>query len=336
MHLLQKRLVLMSNNTFGFDKIYRPAIWQEVRGNAAAVKQLQQELNDPQGQHVFLVTGPSGCGKTTLTRIAADHLGCNNIMNLTEYNAVTMGGIDMVREIEQLVRTNAMGNRCWFIDEAHELTAKAQEAFLKLLEECPKNDYFFFGTTDPQGFKPTFMRRVTKIIVKPLLDRELSDLLEEVSDDEGLTIADAVLEKIVELAGGSPAIALNMLQSISKLDEELALERLSDESSVATMNADSKEMGELITSIFWPRGVVKTSEVMKLVATIKKDGKETPEGIRCALVGIAGNNLIAGGKGSNCNIDVIDNLLDATPFYHKATAWAALALKLHDILEPED
>jgi DNA polymerase III gamma/tau subunit len=323
--------------TFGYDKMYRPGTWEEVLGNAAAVKQLQNELDDPQGQHVFLVTGPSGCGKTTLTRIAAKHLGCDNVMNLIEMNAVTNGGIDDVRVMERDVRTKPFGNRCWFIDEAHELTPKAQEAFLKLLEDgCPATDYFFFGTTDISKFKKTFMRRVTKIIVKPLNEMEITDLLEEVIDSEGLETADAVIEKIVELAEGSPAIALNLLQSISKLDETLALERLNDEGAVATMAADSKDMGTLIKSIFWPGGTVKESEIFALLGTMKKEETASPEGIRCKLVSTAANNILAGGKGSNCNLDVLDHLIDGSLFYNKSTAWGTLVLKISNILEPEE
>lgn len=322
-------------DTFGFDKMYRPDTWDEVRGNKAAVQQLQNELNDPQGQHVFLVTGPSGCGKTTLTRIAAKHLGCDSIMNLTEYNAATNGGIDVVREIELSVRTKPFGNRCWFIDEAHEITGKAQEAFLKLLEDCPKNDYFFFGTTDISKFKKTFMRRVTKIIVKPLVEMEITDLIEEVVDDEGLETADTVIEKIVEIAEGSPAIGLNLLQSVSKLEETLALERLNDEGTVAAMAADSKDMGKLIKDIFWPGGTVKESEIMALLGKMKKEESVSPEGIRCTLVNTATNNMFAGGKGSNCNLDVLDHLVDGSLFYNKSTAWGALVVKISNILEPE-
>jgi len=316
-------------DSFGYHKMFRPDDWREIRGNQAAAESFRQLLDKKDGPRVYLITGPSGCGKTTMARIAANHLECSG-MNLNEYNAAKDRGIDLVRHIEEEVRFAVQGVRCWLLDEAHRLTTQAQEAFLKTLEDGPSTDYFFICTTNPEVFKLTFLRRCTKIIIKPLDDRDVADLLEEIVDEERLDVSDEVVDRIVDVAQGSPAIALSALQTIADLSEKLALEKLKDDSNLAVLDTQSKEMGELIKTVFW--GKTSISAVMKIIATMKKGDKENPESIRLALVNCAGNNLLAGGKNvTERSLEVLDHLCDGTSFYNKSQAWATLVYKLHEV-----
>src|SRR5690606_3369465 len=106
--------------------------------------------------HAMLFTGPSGCGKTTLARILRVKLRCSD-NDFQEINAADFRGIDSIRSMRQQVGAAPLGgdSRIWLIDEAHSMTADAQNAFLKLLEDTPRHVYFFLATTDPQKLKKT-------------------------------------------------------------------------------------------------------------------------------------------------------------------------------------
>ncbi len=207
---------------------YRPTNLSEVKGNATLVATLEGMLEKVETcPHTFLLFGPTGCGKTTIARIIADRLGCVG----SDYKEVDVGdlrGVDTIREIVRNSQYKAMEGprRVWVIDECHEMTNVAQNAFLKTLEDTPPHVYFILCTTDPQKLLPTLKGRCIQLQVKPLTDQQMLGLLQRIVKKEGQLkkVPEEVYEQIIESSQGLPRNALQILEQVLSVPEEDRLE----------------------------------------------------------------------------------------------------------------
>lgn len=207
----------MSNELY---REYRPTLFKQVVGQDAAVKTLQALLKSQKLPHCLLFTGPSGCGKTTLARILKTKLDCHD-RDFAEINAADDKGIDMVRFIKSKINLAPMKTcRIYLIDEAHQLTAPAQDAFLKTLEDTPSWAYIFICTTDPHKLKATIKTRSTEIKCRALTHDELVEVITSIAGKREKKIAEEVAERIIELAEGSARKALVLLHQIIDLPDE--------------------------------------------------------------------------------------------------------------------
>lgn len=200
-------------------KKYRPRTFEEMVGNTSAIKSMQKELEN--GSHVFLLTGASGTGKTTLARIVAGMVGATD-MSIHELNSSNNRGIDSARDImEEMQYTPITGeSTVYILDECHQITATAQNSFLKALEDTPAHVYFFLCTTDPQKLIAPLKTRCSIINLSPLTDKEMQFLIKRTARAEKLTVSADVVKLIVSIAEGSSRKALKELQKVLYLDDE--------------------------------------------------------------------------------------------------------------------
>jgi len=254
--------------------LYRPQELDEVAGNKGAVATieslLERDLKDI--PHSWLFSGASGCGKTTLARIVADKLGCADI-DFYEYNSSSMRGIDSIREIEQKCKLSPMGGKVkvYLLDEVHQLTSAAQDASLKILEDAPKNVFFFLATTNPEKLKKAMRTRCTDIAVKSLNSREIMGLLKEIVEAEEKEVDIEVIKRISMSCDGSPREAVKMLDMvIDTAEKDLALE------VIENTHASEASVIELC------RSLVK-GDAWKNVAKILDNLEAEPEQTRRAI-----------------------------------------------------
>ena len=200
---------------------HRPKDFSEFVGNAPIVKSVKTLLEKGDVPHSWLFTGNSGGGKTTLARIIAKAIGAKK-PGIYEINTADLRGIDGIREIAERVNYRAPGSpvSVFVLDECHQLTKEAQNALLKILEDTPKHAYFILCTTDPQKLIGTIRTRCTEFKLKPLPDEEIGKLLISIVDKEKISWGDEKLEEdilheVIEACGGSPRLALNMLEKVS-------------------------------------------------------------------------------------------------------------------------
>jgi len=207
----------------------RPGKLKDVVGNKSTVKSLQAILKKPDSKrpHAFLFSGPSGCGKTTLARILVSEFGCVK-ESIIEMNAANTRGIDSIRQVIQEASMTSVfaGAKAYIFDESHQITKTAQEALLKVIEDCPKDCYFIFCTTEPQNIIKTIRNRCAEYTVSKLNRREIKELVEKAISLLDIPISDDLIEAICLTSKGSPRATLVSLEKIIGLDEEEALELL--------------------------------------------------------------------------------------------------------------
>lgn len=288
---------------------YRPTDFDQFYGNSQAIAALSAKLSRDSCPHTFLITGPSGCGKTTVARIIATVLGAleegedaENSLDYRELNTADFRGIDTARSIISSMRLSTVSKKCkvYFMDECHQISKDAQEALLKALEDTPDHVYFIFATTDPQKLKNTFRRRCSKVVLTAVQKQELIDLMQGIIEAEEKSIPEEVLEDIVDVAEGSPGIALGLLDDVIDLSEDEMLDEIQKRKETTTAAIDLC------------RALIKKSKwgtISKILREIKET--EKPEDVRRAVMGYCTSIII---KGDNPRAYIV---LDSfrEPFY---------------------
>lgn len=266
-------------------KKYRPRKFKQVRGQNAAITVLAKMVEQERVPHTILFTGPSGTGKTTLARILRVALGCADI-DFFEVNCSNYNGIQTIRDIERHMSKAPIKGKCrvWYLDECERLTTDAQKAALKMLEDTPSHVYFMLATTDSTKIIKAIKTRATEVNLKPLTNDVMEQLLNYVLRKEEEEITETVMEKIVDVSGGSARQALVLLEQVCVLeDEDEQLE------IIVPPKADAQAI-EIV------RCLMNAKTPWKKVADLLKEVEGEPEGIRRLILSYARTLLLSGNK----------------------------------------
>ncbi len=258
---------------------YRPSTLDGILGNDLAVKSVKSEVQA--GHHVFLFTGSAGCGKTTLARAIAAEVGGNEL-TIHELNSSENRGIDTVRDIMDEIRYRpADGNSVYILDEYHMQTNAAQQAALKMFEECPEWCYFFICTTEPGKVIDAIKTRCSRIELKPLDHDTMFKLLRRVAHNEGVTVSLDVLHKVADLSEGSSRKALKTLGQVLYLENDEERMKYLEQNSFSDENED---IYKLCQSLFKQEG---WKAYMECLEKAKDDVKANPESVRFLIMSYA-------------------------------------------------
>lgn len=306
-----------------FYKRHRPKKFSDVLGQGGAVKILEDMVRKKKVPHAILMSGPSGVGKTTIARILANKLGASE-WDTQEINSANFRGIDTPRDIAKSMVMAPVGGKCraWILDEFHQSSSQAQEAFLKILEDTPKHVYFMICTTAPGKLISAVKSRTTEIKLSAVPEKDLTDLVKKVAKSEGVNLSQDVLEKLVENAEGSARKALVSLEEISHLEAE-------EEQLNYLGNVDTKSQAFNLLECFFKKK--PWNEVAKVLRTCDQE----PEGIRQMLLASARTMMVGkdGRAPSNPALGYKIVLAFGDPIYDGKTAGQAkLAANCYEVL----
>ena len=214
---------------------YRPILFDQVIGQDPIIKTLKNQIKNNNIAHAYMFCGTRGTGKTTVAKIFARAINCknqkdgnpcntcetciqildNNNLNVMEIDAAANNSINDIRKIKDIVKYPPLNNdkyKIFIIDEAHELSDAAADAFLKTLEEPPTYAIFILATTEPNKLKPTILSRCQRYDFRRIKIVDIVKNLQYICDKENINIDEESLNFIAEKSDGS------MRESISILD----------------------------------------------------------------------------------------------------------------------
>jgi hypothetical protein len=100
---------------------------------------------------------------------------------LVEWDTAGRGGdlATVTGLLQQHIRVVELGKyRFFFFDECHGLTAQAQDALLKKIEEAPPGIVFCFATTEPSRMKSALLSRLHEVRIYPIAPKDAFEYLE--------------------------------------------------------------------------------------------------------------------------------------------------------------
>lgn len=227
---------------------YRPQTFDDLVGQETVVRTLRNALETGTIAHAYVFSGLRGVGKTTAARILAKALNCEKgptpdpcgsclpcreiaesaSLDVLEIDAASNRGIDDVRELREVARILPVRDRyrVFILDEAHQLTAEAFNALLKILEEPPAHVVFVLASTEKHKFPPTILSRCQQLEFRPLPTERIAARLLEVASREALQLREGAAHMIARAAQGSLRDALSILDQVrafvasGEVDEE--------------------------------------------------------------------------------------------------------------------
>lgn len=218
----------------------RPKRLSDVRGQERVVKVLIDNLKSGHVPNSMLFVGTRGTGKTTVAKIVARSLNCTSPgengdcccecpscksildgsnMDVVELDAASNNSVDDVRKIIELVQFRPVGKKKVVIcDEVHMFSTGAWNAFLKVMEEPPKDVHFILCTTELHKVPATILSRCRKFKFENISLETIVSKLEMICQKKGLNADKEALELVAKAANGSMRDAESIFESF--IDEE--------------------------------------------------------------------------------------------------------------------
>ncbi|MFT7600051.1 MAG: DNA polymerase-3 subunit gamma/tau [Acidimicrobiales bacterium] len=215
---------------------YRSRNFAEIKGQQHVTTALQTAVAEGRHSHAYLFSGPRGTGKTSTARVLAKALNCENLtagepcceckscldieqgssFDLHELDAASNNKVDDVRDLIGKVALGSPGRtKVYILDEVHMLTAGAENALLKTLEEPPDHVVFVLATTEPHKVVSTIRSRTQHFEFHLLPGEELTDHVRWLIDDAGLDVDEAGIEYALRQGGGSARDTLSALDLVA-------------------------------------------------------------------------------------------------------------------------
>ncbi|WP_160676971.1 DNA polymerase III subunit gamma/tau [Clostridium sp. C8-1-8] len=268
---------------------WRPKKFEDVVGQEHVTVTLRNQIINNRIAHAYLFCGTRGTGKTSSAKVFAKALNCLNLhdgepcnecemcnkinsglaIDITELDAASNNGVDKIRDIIDDVQYPPQEARfkVYIMDEVHMLSQGAVNAFLKTLEEPPKNVIFILATTDPQKLPITILSRCQRFDFKRISKEDISGQLRKIVKEQGVYADDKSLELISRVSDGALRDSLSILdQAISMGNGKIEYDGL-----VSMLGLVTNEYLFNITEAIIERNIEKTMNIIEEIVFSGKD-----------------------------------------------------------------
>jgi len=276
----------------GYTALYRewrPRIFEDVVGQEHITTTLKNEILNDRIAHAYLFCGTRGTGKTSTAKVMAKALNCLDLQNgepcnkcdmcmkindglaidVTELDAASNNGIDKIRDIidDTKYPPQQAKYKIYIMDEVHMLSVGAVNAFLKTLEEPPKNVIFILATTDPQKLPITILSRCQRFDFKRINQKDISARLRKIADAQNVSYEEKSLDLIARVCDGA------LRDAVSILDQAIAMGeiKINYDDLVSILGLVTNEYLFDITYAIIDRSVEKTMIIIDKLVHAGKD-----------------------------------------------------------------
>lgn len=207
-------------------------VFQDIIGHEMIKEHFQKAIETNHVSHAYILTGEAGMGRKSLANAFALTLLCEKgksepCMECHACKQVLSGshpdliyvihqkpnsiGVDDIREqINDTIQVRPYSSyyKIYIVDEAEKMTAQAQNALLKTIEEPPFYAIIILLTTNENAFLPTILSRCVHLKLKPLKDSVVKTYL-----TESLGVQDSRAEVYAAFARGNLGKAIHLASS---------------------------------------------------------------------------------------------------------------------------
>jgi DNA polymerase-3 subunit delta' len=190
----------------------------------AALSYLQRAHEQNRLAHAYLISGPVGSGKRALASDLADAVnGAAGIFLAEPESKSRKIVIEQIRDLEHTLQMRATDGRrkVAIISEADRLQPQAANAFLKTLEEPPKDSLLLLLSALPEALPDTILSRCIAIPLSPNGDRvsaaEENELVELLN--ASVTAHGSAVQRAYRLARGLQVLLAGIRENIQEQNE---------------------------------------------------------------------------------------------------------------------
>ncbi len=296
---------------------WRPNDFSEVVGQEHVVQALSNSLDQNKIHQAFVLSGTRGVGKTTIARILAKSLNCEDgldskpcgkcptclsiadgsFMDFQEIDAASSRGVDDTKQLLETVMymPSASRYKVYLLDEVHMLSTQSFNMLLKTLEEPPEHVIFILATTLPEKIPATVLSRCLQFNLKNLTNKQLTNRLKFILNEEGISFEDSAVEQIAMSGRGSLRDALTITdQAIAYCDGTLTDQQVSD--MLGTLPSDN---------IFNLISCIGEGDAVSLLEALKKIGEQSIDYFRLMDLILENIQLLTFAKVSE---DILDDI----------------------------
>ncbi len=230
---------------------WRPQTFEEVTGQEAITKTLQNAIKHDRLHHAYIFSGSRGVGKTTTARLLAKALNCHKTpvpnptpcsfsaadvcvsckeisesrsIDVFEFDAASHTGVDDIRElILESINISPARDRfkIFIIDEVHMLSNSSFNALLKTLEEPPPRIEFIMATTELHKLPDTILSRCQEFQFRSIPLKKIYDRLQLIAEVEKIDVSDEALKEIARSGAGSMRDAQSNFDQVISFSGEM-------------------------------------------------------------------------------------------------------------------
>ena len=201
---------------------YRPVKLTEIVNQTEIIGSLKALIKDPTDMPHLLFSGSAGVGKTTTALcISRQILGEYARECTLELNASDERGIGMVREkVKKFSRFAGMADvpfKIIILDEADEMTADAQTALRRIIEDTAKICRFILIANNVSKIIQPIQSRCATFKFTSIPEEDVIARLEEIAKKEKVKTDKKGLKAIYEYSEGDLRHAINLMQATASL-----------------------------------------------------------------------------------------------------------------------